>query len=105
MRKHCARDAVYCAGLFDYLSDQGCTSVMTRLAAQTRAGNMHLVTNLHLSNPEQFCMEHVLECYPIYRDEAKMKAMLPQHCSRPIRNTDAPGVNVFAKVSIREPGP
>jgi extracellular factor (EF) 3-hydroxypalmitic acid methyl ester biosynthesis protein len=98
-------DAVYCAGLFDYLSDKVCARLMAHFASRTRVGGKLLVTNVHSSNPEQFCMEHVLEWYLIYRDEAKMEAILPEHCSRPVLYTDPTGVNVFAEVSVTEPRP
>lgn len=93
-------DAVYCAGLFDYLSDKVCSRLNSYFAARTRPGGKLLVTNVHASNPERFSMEHILEWYLIYRDEAKMQAILPPQCSGTSVYTDPTGVNVFAETTV-----
>lgn len=97
-------DAVYCAGLFDYLSDKVCARLNAYFASRTRAGGKLLVTNVHTSNPERFSMEHILEWYLIYRDEAKMKAILPDSCSGTNVFTDPTGVNVFAETTVNAAG-
>lgn len=97
-------DAVYCAGLFDYLSDKVCSRLTAHFAARTRDGGTLLVTNVHSDNPERFSMEHVLEWYLIYRDEAKMAAILPEQSGTPTLYTDSTGVNVFAETRIGAPG-
>jgi extracellular factor (EF) 3-hydroxypalmitic acid methyl ester biosynthesis protein len=63
-------DAVYCAGLFDYLSDKVCSRLTAHFAARTRHGGTLLITNVHSNNSMKFFMEHLLEWYLIYRDEA-----------------------------------
>lgn len=98
-------DAVYCAGLFDYLSDKVCARLTAHFAARTRAGGTLLVTNVHVANPEKFSMEHVLEWYLIYRNEAQMAAILPARCVAPRLYTDPTGVNVFAEARIAQPAP
>lgn len=98
-----AFDAVYCAGLFDYLSDKVCARLMAHFAARTRNGGTLFVTNVHSDNPEKFRMEHVLEWYLIYRDEAKMESLLPEQCGVPKLYTDATGVNVFAEALVTHP--
>ena len=45
-------------------------------------------------------MEHVLEWYLIYRNEAQMAEIMPESCGEPRLYTDATGVNVFAEVTI-----
>jgi extracellular factor (EF) 3-hydroxypalmitic acid methyl ester biosynthesis protein len=45
-------------------------------------------------------MEHILEWYLIYRDEAKMHAILPPTASGTTVYTDPTGVNVFAETTI-----
>lgn len=96
-------DAVYCAGLFDYLSDKVCAKLMALFAARTHVDGTLLVTNVHSSNPEKFSMEHVLEWYLIYRDEARMEAILPGQCGAPKLYTDPTGVNIFAEAVITSP--
>jgi extracellular factor (EF) 3-hydroxypalmitic acid methyl ester biosynthesis protein len=94
-------DAVYCAGLFDYLSDKVCTRLLAHFASRIRSGGTLLVTNVHPNNPERiFAMEHLAEWYLIYRDEAKMNALLPERSTHRKIYTDDTGVNVFAEVTI-----
>lgn len=93
-------DAVYCAGLFDYLSDKVCARLNAYFASRTRPGGRLLVTNVHTSNPERFSMEHILEWYLIYRDESRMQAILPERCGSTSIYTDPTGVNVFAETTV-----
>jgi extracellular factor (EF) 3-hydroxypalmitic acid methyl ester biosynthesis protein len=93
-------DAVYCAGLFDYLSDKVCMRLNSYFASRIRPGGRLLVTNVHSANPERFSMEHILEWYLIYRDEAKMQAILPARHGEAHVYTDPTGVNVFAETTV-----
>lgn len=93
-------DAVYCAGLFDYLSDKVCARLTAHFAARTLPGGTVLITNVHSNNPEKFSMAHILEWYLVYRDEAKMEAILPEQCSAPKLYTDITKVNVFAEAVV-----
>ena len=90
-------DAVYCAGLFDYLSDKVCSRLLSYFAARTRPGGQLLVTNVHSDNPEKFGMEHLLEWYLIYRDEARMSMLLPEQSRDHKLYVDQTWVNVFAE--------
>lgn len=94
-------DAVYCAGLFDYLSDKVCSRLLAHFAMRTCPGGTLLVTNVHSDNPEKlFVMGHLLEWYLIYRDEAKMSSLLPEQSTGKKIYTDATGVNIFAEATI-----
>lgn len=94
-------DAVYCAGLFDYLSDKVCTRLLAHFATRTTPGGTLLVTNVHSNNPEKtFVMGHLLEWYLIYRDEAKMEALLPEQSINKKIYCDETGVNVFAEAML-----
>ncbi|WP_322102414.1 class I SAM-dependent methyltransferase [Paraburkholderia sp. J41] len=93
-------DAVYCAGLFDYLSDKVCTRLLSYFAARTKPNGHLLVTNVHSSNPEKFGMEHLLEWYLIYRDESGMQSLLPANATEQKLYVDETGVNVFAEATI-----
>jgi extracellular factor (EF) 3-hydroxypalmitic acid methyl ester biosynthesis protein len=98
-------DGVYCAGLFDYLSDKVCARLMQHFVSRMRAGGRLLVTNVHSDNPERFSMEHILEWYLIYRNEAQMEAILPENIAEPRLFTDTTGVNVFAEMVVNLPRP
>jgi extracellular factor (EF) 3-hydroxypalmitic acid methyl ester biosynthesis protein len=93
-------DAVYCAGLFDYLSDKVCSRLMAHFATLIRPGGTLLVTNVHSSNPMRFVMEHLLEWYLIYRDEAKLASLLPEQTLNRNIYLDPTGVNIFAEVVV-----
>lgn len=93
-------DAVYCAGLFDYLSDKVCAKLLVHFSTRLRHGGRLLYTNVHSNSPERSALEHLLEWYLIYRDEAKMEALLPGDAVEHRIWTDATGVNVFAESMI-----
>ncbi|MDR3482247.1 MAG: class I SAM-dependent methyltransferase [Burkholderiaceae bacterium] len=94
-------DAVYCAGLFDYLSDKVCARLMEHFALRTRSGGTILATNVHSRTPERvFVMEHLLEWYLIYRDEARMETLFPERSVERKIYTEQIGVNIFAEAVI-----
>jgi len=93
-------DAVYCAGLFDYLSDKVCSRLIAHFAARTYHGGILLITNVHSNNPVRYCMEHLLDWYLIYRDEAKIASLIPSSSIKSNIIIDATGVNVFAETVI-----
>lgn len=95
-----AYDFAYCAGLFDYLSDKVCSRLLEYMHARTRPGGRILVTNVHSSNSQRGVMEHVLEWYLIYRDEARLLGVLPSRRNDANIFTDATGVNVFASFQV-----
>ncbi|QET00661.1 MULTISPECIES: class I SAM-dependent methyltransferase [Cupriavidus] len=96
-----AFEAVYCAGLFDYLSDKVCARLLTYFASRTKQGGELLVTNVHSDNPEKFGMEHLLEWYLIYRNESGMSSLLPENSHAHRLYVDETGVNVFAEATIQ----
>ena len=93
-------DFVYCAGLFDYLSDKVCTRLIQYFVLRSRPNGRVLVTNVHSSNPERNGMEHLLEWHLIYRDERQLESVLPPSRSQTRLYTDATGVNVFAEFAV-----
>jgi len=93
-------DVVYCAGLFDYLSDKVCARLLNHFAARMRPGGTMLATNVHSSNPGRHGMEHLLEWHLIYRDERGLESLLPASARERKVYVDATGVNVFAEASI-----
>lgn len=95
-------DFVYCAGLFDYLSDKVCSRLLQYFVVRTRPGGSVMVTNVHSSNPQKNVMEHLLEWHLIYRDEAGLRAVLPEPREDTRLFTDETGVNVFAEFRVPE---
>lgn len=93
-------DAVYCAGLFDYLSDKVCNRLISYFTRRARPGASFLFTNVHARNPDRLGMEHLLEWYLIYRDESTMRSLVhPDHVNVKIYSDDT-GVNLFAESSL-----
>ena len=90
-------DYIYCAGLFDYLADKACARLIAYFDRHLRPGGTLLVTNVHSSNPERFWMEHFMEWYLIYRDEAGLTRLFPSTLPDVKTYTDATGVNLFAE--------
>lgn len=90
-------DFVYCAGLFDYLSDKVCNRLMRLFWKQVKPDGEMMVTNVHSSNPVKFGMEYLMEWHLIYRDEKGMLNLLPDHGEQEVY-TDKSGINVFLEI-------
>jgi extracellular factor (EF) 3-hydroxypalmitic acid methyl ester biosynthesis protein len=90
-------DYIYCAGLFDYLADRACMRLITYFDKHLRPGGTLLVTNVHVNNPERYWMEHFMEWYLIYRDEASITQLFPATLPHAKTFTDETGVNLFAQ--------
>lgn len=92
-------DLVYCAGLFDYFPDNICRNLVSLYYRWVKPGGRLVVTNVTPSNPDRYTMEHLLEWYLIYRDEAMMQSLAPRG-TEPEITLDETGVNIF--MSIRK---
>jgi len=90
-------DVVYCAGLFDYLSDKVCSRLVTLFYRWVAPGGVVAVTNVHPANPNRGFMEHIGEWYLIYRDEADMEKLVPA-LGRQRVYSDSTGLNVFLHI-------
>ena len=95
-------DLVFCAGLFDYLSDKICKRLLKLFHRWTVDGGRVAATNVHSRNPIRLFMEHLLEWYLIYRDEQSFASLVPEEW-RPQVSTDSTGVNVYLVVDKPEP--
>lgn len=90
-------DFVYCAGLFDYLSDKVCARLLAYFVSRSTPRGKVLVTNVHANNQQRHVMEHLLEWHLIYRDEAQLESVLPLPRGATKLYVDATGVNIFAE--------
>ncbi len=93
-------DMVYCAGLFDYFSDQICKRLVAQFYSWLRPGGLVSVTNVHARNPNRQLMEHLLEWHLVYRNDQGMKYLAPENTNYDI-DLDETKVNVF--LDIRKP--
>ncbi len=93
-------DFVYCAGLFDYLSNQVCQRLMNIMYDWVAPGGLLVTTNVEPRNPMRNGMEHLLDWHLIYRTAAQMRSLAPARaraedcCVR----AEATGVNLFLEV-------
>lgn len=90
-------DLVYCAGLFDYLSDRICARLLELFLRWTRPGGFLVATNVHPRNPVRYFIEHLLEWHLIYRDNTQFLSIAPKGGAA-IVTEEATGVNVFLEV-------
>lgn len=96
-------DFVYCAGLFDYLSDRTCRQLMNILYGWLAPEALLLATNVNDTKPFRHMLEFVLDWHLIYRNKKIALGLLPEQ-ARPddyrIEEDDT-GVNVF--IEVRKP--
>jgi extracellular factor (EF) 3-hydroxypalmitic acid methyl ester biosynthesis protein len=93
-------DLIYCAGLFDYLTDTVCQRLMTLLYSWLAPGGLLVATNVDPSNPLRYGMEHLLDWHLIYRNGARLRALKPSQV--PVEDAEIKaeltGVNLFLEV-------
>lgn len=87
-------DLLYCAGLFDYLSDRICGNLIDLFYRHLNPGGLVIVTNVENSRPIVGLLELLMEWYLIYRNEADMLKLKPGLGEQSVR-TDLTGINMF----------
>ncbi len=92
-------DVIYCAGLFDYLSDKVCRKLVDILYEMLAPGGLLLVTNVdeHSSRGEMECF---LEWHLVHRNTQQLMTLLPGRVSPDQVSLvrDPTGVNQFMSV-------
>ncbi len=94
-------DVVYCAGLFDYLSDRMVISVTRYLHTLVADGGVLVVSNYTTKNPFAHFMGLVLDWKLIYRSETHFDGLMQKavgHGNYQLE-TDKNGVEVYGVVS------
>ncbi len=95
-------DIVYCAGLFDYLSQRVCKRLVELFCTMAKPGGMVIVTNVSDSNPSKAWMEYLVEWNLIYRGRKEMEDLVPEKV--PVKRTniseDVTGVNLFLEIEL-----
>lgn len=96
-------EVLYCAGLFDYLSDRICRRLMEIFYDHLAPGGLLVTTNVDISNPARHVMEYIMEWHLIYRDAESFAKLVPstvpEGCARVL--PDPTGINIF--LEIRKP--
>ncbi|MFC5455303.1 class I SAM-dependent methyltransferase [Prosthecobacter fluviatilis] len=93
-------DMVYCAGLFDYLSDRICRRLLEIFYDLLAPGGLLIATNVHPSNPWRNWMEYLAEWHLVYRDEEQFLKLAPDRAPPGsfLVKPDPTGVNIFLEV-------
>ena len=95
-----AFDYVYCAGLFDYLSDRICRRLLEIFYDMLAPGGLLVATNVHVRNPSRHWMECVMDWHLVYRDDEQFIALAPEKAPKEsiVLKADPTGVNIFLEV-------
>lgn len=97
-------DLVYCAGLFDYLSQRVCQRLVDLFCSMAKPGGKVVVTNVSDTNPRIKWMEYLMEWNLIYRGQRQMEALIPANapvaCAQV--NADETGVNLFLEIEMKD---
>jgi extracellular factor (EF) 3-hydroxypalmitic acid methyl ester biosynthesis protein len=90
-------DLVYCAGLFDYLTDSVCRRLIALFYDWLLPNGLLSVTNIHPCNPQRHLMEYLLEWNVIHRTEQEFEQLATPEGKREIFG-DQTGVNIFLNI-------
>ena len=92
-------DFVYCAGLFDYLTDEVCRRLMNLMYDWLAPGGLLLASNVEPGNPLRHGMEHLLDWHLVYRNGADMLKLAPVAMDAEYQSCiEQTGFNVFLEV-------
>ncbi|MDB6066485.1 MAG: hypothetical protein JWR26_2693 [Pedosphaera sp.] len=100
-------DFIYCAGLFDYLSDLVCKRLMDMFYSMLAPGGLLVATNvsdaLNADRPFRYSMEYILDWHLIYRDGHQVATFAPELAPPDSSNVvlEDTGTNVF--IEVRKP--
>jgi extracellular factor (EF) 3-hydroxypalmitic acid methyl ester biosynthesis protein len=95
-------DVVYCAGLFDYLSQRVGKRLVEFFCSIAKPGGVVIVTNVADTNPRKAWMEYLMEWNLIYRGKEEMLDLVP--AGLPVKRVDVKadttGVNLFLEIEL-----
>jgi len=95
-------DVVYCAGLFDYLSQRVGKRLVEFFCSIAKPGGLVVVTNVADTNPRKAWMEYLMEWNLIYRGKEEMLDLVP--AGVPVKRVevkaDSTGVNLFLEIEM-----
>lgn len=91
---------IYCAGLFDYLSDAVCEKLMQIFYQWLLPDGLLIATNVTSRNPLRHGMEHLLDWHLTYRDAAQAGNLIPKEAPAELCRlaSDITGINLFIEI-------
>jgi extracellular factor (EF) 3-hydroxypalmitic acid methyl ester biosynthesis protein len=99
-------DFIYCAGLFDYLTDGACRQLLKACWDWLAPGGLLLATNVDTFRPFRHMLEILLDWHLTYRNQAQLRGLLPADIPADGVSvaSDATGVNLFLELRRRGSG-
>jgi extracellular factor (EF) 3-hydroxypalmitic acid methyl ester biosynthesis protein len=94
-------DLVYCAGLFDYLSDRVCRKMIEILYDLVAPGGLLIATNVAAHNPVRNMMEYVGAWNLIHRDAPQLVSLRPSSEGEFRVTSEQTSMNLF--LELRKP--
>ena len=96
-------DFVYCAGLFDYLTDPHCRQLMDIFYEMLAPGGLLVATNVDAFNPIQQMLDYVLEWVLIYRTGGQLRTLAPTKADPENVSVQADETSVNLYLEVRKP--
>jgi extracellular factor (EF) 3-hydroxypalmitic acid methyl ester biosynthesis protein len=95
-------DLIYCAGLFDYLSEATCGELVKLFHHNLLPGGLTIAANMNDSKPFRNFIEFVLDWQLIYRTSREIRRFAPEHALEQTSVVAEPSsVNLF--LHLRKP--
>jgi extracellular factor (EF) 3-hydroxypalmitic acid methyl ester biosynthesis protein len=90
-------DLVYCAGLFDYLTDSVCRKLTGIFYEWLAPGGLLVTTNVDALNPRRITMDYIMEWHLNYRNSAEFSSLRPDRIPADAckLKSDETGVNIY----------
>jgi len=90
-------DLVYCAGLYDYLSDSVCRRLNGIFYDWLRPSGTLVITNVDVYNPRRITMDHLMEWHLFYRRATDLMTLKPDAAPEDWCGvkSDPTGVNIY----------
>jgi extracellular factor (EF) 3-hydroxypalmitic acid methyl ester biosynthesis protein len=96
-------DLIYCAGLFDYLNDRTCKSILAFSFDSLAPGGLLAATNVESQNPIRNIMEYLFEWYLIYRSGVDFARLAPDQVAKDDMSVRAETSGGNILLEIRKP--
>ena len=98
-----AFDVLYCAGLFDYLSDRVCARLLDVFWELAAPGALIVATNFTPANPIRRFMDYVLDWRLNYRNESEILRLVPSICPEGGFKLNSAAGSVEVILELRKP--
>ncbi len=96
-------DYIYCAGLFDYLTDKTCKQIMSIFYDWLAPDGLTAITNVVACKPFRHMLEFLLDWHLIYRNAAQGRNLIPTAANPEFCRTLCDVTEVNLMVEVRKP--